>query len=81
MAQFGSAFAWGAKGHEFESHYSDQENHRSRTMVFSLSKAPEMLILLHEKHGKQIEMREKKGESAFARKTVKTLVKQKGDQK
>ena len=60
MAQFGSAFAWGAKGHEFESHYSDQENHRSRTMVFSLSKAPEMLILLHEKHGKQIEMREKK---------------------
>lgn len=51
------------------------------TTVFSLSKSPEMLKFLHEKHGKQIEMREKKGESAFARKTVKTLVKQKGDQK
>ncbi|MBR7148009.1 MAG: hypothetical protein IKD13_04175, partial [Firmicutes bacterium] len=51
---------WGAKGHEFESHYSDQKNRRSKTTVFSLSKVPEMLNFLHEKHGKQIEMREKK---------------------
>lgn len=36
-------FAWGAKGHEFESHYSDQKNRRSKTTVFSLSKVPEML--------------------------------------
>ena len=34
----GRSFAWGAKGHEFESHYSDQENHRSRTMVFFFAK-------------------------------------------